>query len=78
MPGVQEVAAVGVPDEMWGEAIRLFVVPSAGAELSVRDLKAYCNANLETVMRPKYFEIVPDLPRTVSGKISKLELKKQG
>lgn len=75
MSGVQEVAAVGVPDEMWGEAIRLFVVASAGSALTVRDLKAYCTANLETVMRPKYIEIVPDLPRTVSGKVSKVELR---
>lgn len=76
LPGVTEVAAVGVPDEMWGEAIRLFVVLAAGANLSVRDLRAYCNANLEAVMRPKYFEIVSELPKTTNGKISKLELRK--
>ena len=75
MPGIQEVAAVGVPDEMWGEAIRLFVVLQAGATISVREIKAYCIANLEAVMRPKYIEILDDLPRTVSGKISKLTLK---
>lgn len=76
LPGVQEVAAVGVPDEMWGEAIHLFVVLQPGATVTLRDIKAWCAANLETVMRPKYIEVVADLPRTPNGKISKLELKK--
>jgi long-chain acyl-CoA synthetase len=74
MPGILECAAVGVPDEKSGEAVKLVIVrkdPSV-TEAAVR---AYCEANLTGYKRPKIVEFRPDLPKTPVGKILRRELR---
>ncbi|HTT11107.1 MAG TPA: long-chain-fatty-acid--CoA ligase [Burkholderiaceae bacterium] len=73
-PGVLEVAAVGVPDEHSGEAVKLFVVKKDPA-LTERDLIDYCKEQLTGYKRPKYVEFKPDLPKTNVGKILRRELR---
>ena len=73
--GIAEVAVIGVEDEMFGEAVKCFVVPEDGSEISLREIKKVCVEKLENFMVPKYFELVDELPKTNTGKISKKGLK---
>ncbi len=75
IPGVKEVAVIGVPDEIFGQAIKAFVVPEKGAELTQKLILTEAKARLEAFMVPKYVEIVPDLPKTTTGKIKKTDLR---
>jgi fatty-acyl-CoA synthase len=76
-PAVTEVAVVGVPDELFGEAVAAFVRLTAGATLNVGDLIAHCRANLAAQKTPKYWIEVSEWPMTGSGKIQKFALRDQ-
>ncbi|MGE0801464.1 MAG: long-chain-fatty-acid--CoA ligase [Lautropia sp.] len=73
-PGVLESAAVGVPDEKSGEAVKLFVV-KRDASLTERELADYCAKNLTGYKKPKYIEFRAELPKTNVGKILRRELR---
>ena len=73
-PGVVECAAVGVPDEKQGEAIKLFVVKN-DPTLSEEDVAKHCRAHLTGYKLPKYIEFRDDLPKTNVGKILRRELR---
>ncbi len=73
-PGVLECAAVGVPDEYAGEAVKLFVVKKDPA-LTERDVMEFCKEQLTGYKKPKYIEFRSDLPKTNVGKILRRELR---
>jgi len=73
-PGVLECAAVGIPDERSGEAVKLFVVKS-DPTLSEDDLAGYCRENFTAYKRPKYIEFRDELPKSNVGKILRRELR---
>jgi long-chain acyl-CoA synthetase len=73
-PGVLECAAIGVPDDSSGEAVKLFVVKK-DPSLTERDLMDYCKENLTGYKKPKYIEFRTDLPKTNVGKILRRELR---
>jgi long-chain acyl-CoA synthetase len=73
-PGVAEVAAVGVPDEHSGEAVKLFVVRK-NPNLTMDDLKQFCRDNLTGYKRPKLIEFRDSLPKSNVGKILRRELR---
>jgi len=73
-PGVLEAAAVGVPDENSGEAVKLFVVKKDPA-LTERELMEFCKEQLTGYKKPKYIEFRNDLPKTNVGKILRRELR---
>src|SRR5690606_28121110 len=73
-PGVKEVAAVGVPDERSGEAVKLYVIRKDPA-LDAETLIAHCRQQLTGYKVPRYVEFRDDLPRTNVGKILRRELK---
>jgi long-chain acyl-CoA synthetase len=73
-PGVAEVAAVGVPDEHSGEAVKLFVVKKDPA-LTEDALRQYCHDQLTGYKRPKYIEFRDSLPKSNVGKILRRELR---
>jgi len=75
-PGVREVAVIGVPDEKWGEVGKAFVVSEGNMALSEAQLLEHCQKNLAKFKIPKYFQFVPDLPKSGSGKILKSSLSK--
>ena len=73
-PGVLECAAVGVPDEKTGEAVKLVIVKKDPAltEVVVRE---YCKANMTGYKQPKVVEFKKELPKTAVGKILRRELR---
>jgi long-chain acyl-CoA synthetase len=73
-PGVLECAAVGVPDQHSGEAVKLFVVKKDPA-LTEADIKAHCVANLTNYKRPRLIEFRDQLPKSNVGKILRRELR---
>ncbi|MBH3419381.1 long-chain-fatty-acid--CoA ligase [Pseudomonas putida] len=73
-PKVANCAAIGVPDERSGEAVKLFVVPREGG-VSVDELKAYCKANFTGYKVPKHIVLRDSLPMTPVGKILRRELR---
>ncbi|MDH4376172.1 MAG: long-chain-fatty-acid--CoA ligase [Ramlibacter sp.] len=74
LPGVLECAAVGVPDEHSGEAVKLFVVKKDPA-LTEQQVRDFCHANLTGYKRPSAIEFRTELPKTPVGKILRRELR---
>ncbi len=73
-PGVREVAAIGVPDEHSGEAVKIFVVrkdPTLTAEAII----AHCRSQLTSYKVPRHVEFRDDLPKTNVGKVLRRALK---
>ncbi len=73
-PGVLEVAAVGVPDEHSGEAVKLVIVKRDPA-LTQADVIAFCKEQLTGYKRPRIVEFRTDLPKSNVGKILRRELR---
>lgn len=73
-PGVVECAAIGIPDEKQGEAIKVFVIRNDPA-LTEDDVAKFCHDNLTGYKRPKYIEFRDELPKTNVGKILRRELR---
>ncbi|RZS46863.1 long-chain-fatty-acid--CoA ligase [Sphaerotilus mobilis] len=74
MPGVLECAAIGVPDERTGEAVKVVIVPRSPA-LAEADVRAYCEQNLTGYKRPRVIEFRTELPKTPVGKVLRRELR---
>ncbi len=74
-PQVASCAAIGVPDERSGEAVKLFVVPRAGAGVTVDERKAYCKENFTGYKVPRHIVLKDALPMTPVGKILRRELR---
>jgi acyl-CoA synthetase (AMP-forming)/AMP-acid ligase II len=73
-PGVLECAAIGIPDESQGEAVKVFVVRS-DPTLREEDVARYCHDNLTGYKRPKHIEFRDELPKTSVGKILRRALR---
>lgn len=73
-PGVLECAAIGVPDQHSGEAVKVFVVKK-DPDLTEEALKAHFTANLTNYKRPRYIEFRSELPKSNVGKILRRELR---
>jgi long-chain acyl-CoA synthetase len=74
MPGVLEVAAIGVPDEKSGEAVKLVIVKKDPA-LTEAAVRAHCREELTGYKQPRYVEFRDFLPKTNVGKILRRELR---
>jgi long-chain acyl-CoA synthetase len=73
-PGVFEVAAVGVPDQHSGEAVKLFVVKK-DEQITDADIFAFCKDQLTGYKRPRIVEFRKELPKSNVGKILRRELR---
>ncbi|ROZ61399.1 acyl-CoA synthetase [Ramlibacter sp. WS9] len=77
MPGVSEVAVIGLPHPHWVEAVTAIVVPKAGQSVSEEEVIAHCRGCLAIFKVPKGVAIVDSLPKNPSGKLLKRELRQQ-
>lgn len=73
-PDISICAVIGVPDEMYGEAVKAFIVPKNGT-LDAEAVKAYCAERLANFKVPTIFEFVTELPIGPTGKVQKKLLK---
>ena len=73
-PGVLECAAVGMPDEKTGEAVKLVIVKK-DPKLTEDQVRTYCRANMTGYKQPKVIEFKTELPKTAVGKILRRELR---
>jgi long-chain acyl-CoA synthetase len=74
MPGVLECAAVGVPDDKAGEAVKAVIVKK-DPSITDADVRAWCESNLTGYKRPKIIEFRTELPKTPVGKVLRRELR---
>ncbi|MGB8488791.1 MAG: AMP-binding protein, partial [Xanthobacteraceae bacterium] len=78
LPGVGEVAVIGIPDECWGEAVHAIVVPRADAKLDPEAVRAHCRTLIAGYKVPRSIEIrTTPLPLSGSGKVHKPTLRQE-
>jgi acyl-CoA synthetase (AMP-forming)/AMP-acid ligase II len=74
-PDVAEAAAIGVPDDKWGETIKGLVVLRLGAAASEAELIEHCRSRMAHFKCPTSIEIRGELARTATGKLQKFKLR---
>ncbi|ABQ68093.1 AMP-dependent synthetase and ligase [Rhizorhabdus wittichii RW1] len=74
-PDVEECAVIGVPDELWGEAVLAVVQPRPGHDPSAAELIAWCKEKVGSIKAPKRVELRTDIPRNAVGKVDKVTLR---
>jgi Acyl-CoA synthetases (AMP-forming)/AMP-acid ligases II len=75
-PAIKDAVAIGVPDPVMGEEIKLYVVLKEGTKATPEEILHYCQGQLAKNKWPKYIEILSALPRNPMGKILRKELRK--
>ena len=76
IPAVSQVAAVAMPDQLLGERVCLYVVPRAGAELTLNQIRGYMeNLGVASFKLPEHLVLTDSLPATKVGKIDKKALR---
>jgi long-chain acyl-CoA synthetase len=75
-PAASEVSVVGEADPEWGEIVVAFVVAKQGAALDTAELDRLCLDNIARFKRPKRYVRLDSLPKNITGKVLKTELRK--
>ena len=74
-PKVLEVAVVGVPDSVLGEAVKAVIALKQGETATEEEIRKFCAEHLADFKIPKFVEFVASLPRNPAGKVVKAELR---
>ena len=77
-PAVAECAAFGVPSELGEDDVMIWVKPREGGKLDLKDLMRYCAENMAYFMVPSYVDVVDEIPRTGTLRVTKGDMKKRG
>ncbi len=78
-PAVLESAVIGKPDELRGQLVKAFIILRPGYEPSaalVKDLQEHVTRVTAPYKYPREIEFVSELPKTISGKVRRVELRK--
>jgi len=75
LAGVIQVVTFGIPDPVYGEELVSWVVSAPGHRLTIQDLKGFCAEKLPEQKRPKYIQLVKDIPKNKRGKIDREKAK---
>jgi acyl-CoA synthetase (AMP-forming)/AMP-acid ligase II len=76
-PGVQNSAVVGIPHDVWGEAVCAMVTLASSYRVSPPELIDYCKRHLARHKAPKIIEIAAQLPTSPAGKVLRREVRRQ-
>ncbi|WP_096436404.1 class I adenylate-forming enzyme family protein [Alteribacter populi] len=76
-PQVLEAATIGLPDEVWGEAVTAIVVPKDGEYIDEQEFRQFCREKLAGYKVPRNIVFEKQLPRNASGKILKYKLRQK-
>lgn len=74
-PAISEVCVIGVPDELWGEAVKAVVVLKQGATATAEEIIAFAGERMAGYKKPKSVDFVTELPKNPVGKVLKRELR---
>lgn len=77
MPGIGEVAVIGVPDERLGEVGMAFIVSAPGESITAEQVIAWSRENMANFKVPRRVEVLDALPRNATGKVVKFELRER-
>jgi fatty-acyl-CoA synthase len=75
LPGVDEAAVIGVPDDTWGEVGLALLVPSPGTDLDPEAVRTALRERLAGFKVPRHVRVVDALPKTATGKVRKPDLR---
>ena len=74
-PKVNDAQVIGVPDEKYGEAVMAWIIVNEGVKITEQELVDFCKGTIAHYKVPRYFKFVDECPKTVTGKIRKVEMR---
>jgi len=74
-PAVKESAVVAVPDKVFGESVKAYIILKPGRYATAEDIIAFCKESIASYKKPKYVEFLTELPKNTMGKIDKKKLR---
>lgn len=76
-PAIEDVAVIGMPDAVWGESVKAFVVLKEGKAAEEQEVIDFCRGYLAGYKKPKEVVFVPSIPKNPLGKVLKRVLREE-